>query len=70
MPCNVANFIFRLENDMQKQKANFLQAATGVAHPAAKRYRKRQDRVERAVAAFGGSEILIFLRAIAHLSHA
>ena len=63
------NFLAGLKSDMQKQKANFLQGATGVEHPAAKRYRKLQERVERAVAAFGRSEILIYLRALAHLSH-
>lgn len=62
-------FLDGLKRDMQKQKTHFLQGATGLAHPSAKRYRKLNERVERAVAAYGRSEILVYLRAIAHLSH-
>ena len=58
-----------LKRDMQKQMTVFLQGATGVEHPAAKRYRLLHTRVQRAVAAYGRAEILIYVRAMAHLSH-
>ena len=54
---------------MQKQKAVFLQGAAGVEHPLFKRYRVLNDRVQRAVNAYGRAEILVFLRALAQLTH-
>jgi hypothetical protein len=62
-------FMEGLKRDMQKQMTVFLQGATGVEHPAAKRYRLLHTRVQRAVAAYGRAEILIYVRAMAHLSH-
>ena len=34
-----------------------------------KKYRNLNDRVQRTVNAYGQSEVLLYLRAIAHLSH-
>jgi hypothetical protein len=65
----VWTFLAGLQTDMRKNKTMFLQGATGVDHTHAKRYRMLNDRVQRAVAAFGRTEILAFLRSIAHLSH-
>lgn len=62
-------FLTGIKQDMNKQKALLLQAATGVVHPPKKMYSKLQKRVEVAVAAYGRTEILVFLRAMAHLSH-
>lgn len=62
-------FFEGLQCDMRKQKAVFLQGATGIEHAAVKRYRVLHSRVQRAVAAYGRSEILVYLRAIAHMSH-
>jgi len=50
------------QRDIQRQKALFLQATTGVMHPSARKYRSRKARVVRAVAAHGRAEVLIFLR--------
>jgi hypothetical protein len=54
---------------MQKQKTVFLHGLSGLEHPASKRYRELESRVRRAVNAYGRSEILLFLRAMAHLSY-
>ena len=62
-------FLEGLQKDMLKQKTIFLQGATGIHHPAAKRYRSLEERVQRAVAAYGRAEILVYVRAMAHLSH-
>jgi len=32
---------------------------TGVSHPSARKYRALNDRVARAVAAYGGAEVLV-----------
>jgi hypothetical protein len=62
-------FLDGLHRDCIKQKAFFLQGATGVQHPGDKRYRVLGERVKRAVAAYGQTDVLTFLRAIAHLSY-
>jgi hypothetical protein len=62
-------FMEGLRKDMQKQKAVFLQGAAGAVHLSAKRYRVLNERVQRAVANYGRAEVLVYLRAIAHLSH-
>jgi len=41
---------------------------SSVVHPSAKRYRKKNDRVKRDVAAYGRAEILVYLRSVAYLS--
>ena len=43
--------------------------ATAEDKVPSKKYRTLDDRVRRAVAAYGRVEILTYLRAIAHLSH-
>ena len=48
--------------DLQRQKALFLQATTGVSHPSVKKYRELNDRVARAVTAYGRAEVLVRLR--------
>ena len=48
----------------------FLQATTGVSHPSAKKYRALNDRVVRAVGAYGRAEMLVYLRSIAYLTNA
>jgi len=65
----VWSFITGFQRDIQRQKALFLQAMTGVAHPSAKKYRSLNDHVARAVAAYGRAEVLVYLRSIAYLSH-
>ena len=58
-----------IQRDIQRQKSLFLQATTGVSHPFARKYRALNDRVARAVAAYGRAEVLVYLRSIAYLSH-
>jgi len=50
-----------IQRDIQRQKALFLQATgtTGVSHPSARKYRALNDRVARAVAAYGRAEVLL-----------
>ena len=55
--------------DIQRQKALFLQATTGVKHLSARKYRSLNGRVARAVTAHGRAEVLVYLRAIAYLLH-
>lgn len=62
-------FLTGIKQDMNKQKTLLLQAATGVVHPPNHMYLRLQKRVEGAVAAYGRTEIIIFLRAMSHLSH-
>lgn len=62
-------FLEGLLGDCAKQKASFLQALTGVQHPAEKRYRLLSQRTVRAIGAYGQTDVLTFLRAIAHLSY-
>ena len=62
-------FLNGIKQDMNKQKALLLQAASGVVHPPRKMYARLQKRVEAAVASYGKTEILLFLRAMSHLSN-
>lgn len=62
-------FMAGLKDDMTKQNTSFLQGAAGRIQPARKAYRDLQGRVERAVAGYGRAEILVYLRAMAYLSH-
>ena len=48
-----------IQRDIQRQKALFLQATTEVSHPSARKYRAPNDRVARAVAAYGRAEVLV-----------
>jgi hypothetical protein len=63
-------FMSGLERDRQMSKASYLQATTGVQLLGRKKYRDLKARVTRAVAAYGTSDALTYLRAIAHLSNA
>ena len=54
-----------IQRDLQRQKAVFLQATTGVRHQSARKYRALNDRVARAVATYGRAEVLVYLRSIA-----
>lgn len=62
-------FMQGVNKDIMKQISVFLQGATGIEHPSKKTYRVLNERVVRAVAAYGRSDILTYLRAISHLSH-
>lgn len=62
-------FMEGINRDMSKQKAAFLQGIAGDVQPTKKVYRIIQGRVERAVQGYGNTEILTYLRALAHLSH-
>lgn len=63
------SFMDGINRDMLRQKALFLQGVAGVQLPPSLTYRRLQERVVRAVAAYGRAEVLLYLRAIAHLSH-
>lgn len=52
------SFVSGLKNDVQRHKSFFLQGVSGVGLPSTKRYRKLNDGVKRAVAAYGRAEIL------------
>ena len=58
-----------LEKDCQKQKAAFIQGASGVQELNKKKYRDLVDRVRRAVAGYGRINTLKYLEIIVHLSH-
>lgn len=62
-------FLTGLNKDMQLQKTMYLQGTAGVVHLTSRKYRQLNDRVVRAVAAYGRSEILVYLRSIAYLSY-
>ena len=53
-----------LERDMQLQKSIYLQGVTGTLHTPRKTYRKLNDPVSAAVAAYGRTDILTYVRAI------
>lgn len=61
-------FVEGLSKDCIQQKASFLQGLTGVHHPSEKKYRDLLERVRRSVATYGQTDVLTYLRAIAHLS--
>lgn len=62
-------FIDGIHKDCQLSKAAYLQSTTGVRQQGKKKYRDLRERVSRAVAEYGQSDTLTYLRAIAHLSH-
>ena len=62
-------FLHGLKKDIQQQKAAFVQATAGVVHQRSRKFRILNERIVRAVATFGQSEILVYLRSIAHFSH-
>ena len=61
-------FLSGLLNDCGQQKATLFQGVTGTVQPAVKRYQRLKERVTRAVATYGQTEILTYLQAISHLS--
>lgn len=65
----VWTFLTGIKKDMQLQKTVYLQGTAGVTHVSGRKYRQLNARVIRAVAAYGQSEILLYLRSIAYLSH-
>lgn len=62
-------FVAGLHNDSVQQRASYLQGVTGIHHSPKKKYRSLLDRVRRAVATYGSTHVLIYIRAIAHLSY-
>ena len=62
-------FLTGIKCDLHQQKARFLQGVTGVEQVSKRKYRVLDERVKRAVASYGQSELLTYLRSIAHLSH-
>jgi hypothetical protein len=62
-------FLTGLKADIVKQQALFLQGVAGEHQPPKKKYRDLNDRVKRAVATYGLTDGLTFLRAMAFLSH-
>lgn len=63
------SFMQGVQKDIERATATFLHGVTGIEHPSKKKYRKLHERVQRAVASYGRAEILIYLRAMSHLSH-
>jgi hypothetical protein len=62
-------FLKGLNGNMSKQKATFLQSVAGNVHTTRKAYSDLRDRVARAVANYGQTDILLYINALAHLSH-
>ena len=62
-------FLQGLYDDCVKQKTILLQGVTGIAHPSEKRYRTLRERTMHAVASYGHTDVLTYLRSIAHLSY-
>ncbi|KII62716.1 hypothetical protein RF11_12597 [Thelohanellus kitauei] len=62
-------FIEGLIKDSKKQKASYLQSISGVEHPTNKRYNKLKERVLLTTREYGRSNILLYLKAIVHISH-
>jgi hypothetical protein len=60
-------FLAGMARDCSLNKAVYLQSTTGVVTIGKKQYRDLKERVTRAVAAYGASDTLTYLRAIAHL---
>ena len=62
-------FMKGLEKDMQMQRTSFLQGISGSQPSVPKRYQRLKQRVQNAVARYSLSDILVYLRGIAHLSY-
>jgi len=62
-------FMKGIEKDVQMQRAAFHQCIAGSQIAIPKRYRELNVRVQNAVDHYMSSEILVYLRAIVHLSH-
>jgi len=61
-------FFDGLRRDMALQKAQFLQSIAGVQQAPKKKYVLLDQRVLRAIATYGQSDVITYLRAMAHLS--
>jgi len=61
------SFMTGIQRDIQRQKALFLQATTGVMHPSARKYRSLNNRVARAVAAYGRAEVPVYIFVRLHI---
>jgi len=57
-----------IEKDLQMQRSAFLQGIAGAQPSVPKRYKELKVRVQNTVHHYLSSEILVYLRAIAHLS--
>jgi len=71
LQCNhptIWRFIDCIRSDCCQQKALFLQGVTGIEQPGVKKYRILIERVKRSVAAYGQTDILTYLSAVAHFS--
>jgi len=62
-------FMKGIEKDVHVQRAAFHQCIAGSQIAFPKRYRELKVRVQNAVDRYMSSEILVYLRAIVHLSH-
>ena len=61
-------FLTGIQPGVQRQKTLFLQATTGVSHHSTRKYRAQNDRIARAVAAYGRAEVIVYLRSIAFVA--
>ena len=64
LPCG--HFQLALE---KRWRSRGLQATSGVIHPPNQKYSHLQSRVLKAVSMYGQAEVLVLLRALAHLSY-
>lgn len=63
------SFMEGMRRDMVKQKTMYFQGTAGIQHQSSRTYRLLNERAKVAVAAFGRSDVLTYVRAISHLSH-
>jgi hypothetical protein len=64
------SFLTGLQRDSQLNKASYLGASAGSVNVGKKIYRDLKARVQRVVGGYGTCDVITYLRAIAHLSHA
>ena len=62
-------FLSGIERDCSLNRASYLQAHTGTQRVGKKQYRDLKERVARVTASYGEGDKIVYLRAIAHLSH-
>jgi len=63
-------FLEGIRQDSAVQVASFLQASAGSYRATERRYRILKEKVQRAVATYGLTDTLTYLRSLAHLSYA
>lgn len=61
-------FLDYLRLDMTKQKMLLMHGAAGAIQPAKKKYLKIKERVERTVASYGQTNVVMYLKALSFLS--